>query len=159
MRILWEKPLDGWVKVNTDGAVRGDGHTTTVGVIRNNFGEWRCGFVTNNDIFIVSKAKLWGVEQGLMLAWDDGFKKVILEMDPYLVTTMLGNELPQGHPLASLVNKCQGLLKRDWSIQFRYVFRKANCAVNHLARLTYTYNFGLSILFDPSECVFIYFAQ
>ncbi|KAL8151748.1 hypothetical protein V2J09_021556 [Rumex salicifolius] len=44
--ISWRKPDQGWVKLNTDGAVVG-GRATTGGVIRDGNGHWLGGFVHN----------------------------------------------------------------------------------------------------------------
>ena len=68
-RISWTRPQEGWFKLNTDGASRGNlGLATAGGVLRNNDGEWCSGFALNIGICSAPLAELWGVYYGLYIA-------------------------------------------------------------------------------------------
>ncbi|CAA7059623.1 unnamed protein product [Microthlaspi erraticum] len=51
-RIAWKLPENGWWKMNTDGASRGNpGSTATGGVLRDEYGTWVSGFALNIGVF------------------------------------------------------------------------------------------------------------
>ncbi|EOY02369.1 Kinase superfamily protein isoform 5 [Theobroma cacao] len=77
--IGWRAPQAGWVCLNTDGAYKKSiDEASAGGVIRNAEGEWRTGFVAKLGLCSAYRAELRGVLHGLRLAWDSGFKKVMV---------------------------------------------------------------------------------
>lgn len=67
----WVAPLAGWIKVNTDGASRGNpGLATAGGVLRDGEGNWLGGFGLNIGRCTAPLVELWGVFYGLYLAWE-----------------------------------------------------------------------------------------
>ncbi|PNX61102.1 ribonuclease H, partial [Trifolium pratense] len=79
--IGWKVPEEGWVKVNIDGASKGERLAGCGGLIRDHQGRW-CGgfakFVGAGSAFV---AELWGVLEGLKLARRKGFRKVEVNID------------------------------------------------------------------------------
>lgn len=74
--LSWKPPEPGWVKVNTDGASRGNpGLATSGGVIRNEEGDWCGGFAVNIGVCSAPLAEIWGVYYGLSTAWNQGSLK------------------------------------------------------------------------------------
>lgn len=68
-QISWNRPTNGWFKLNTDGASRGNpGLATAGGAIRDEYGEWNGGFAINIGICSAPLAELWGVYYGLCIA-------------------------------------------------------------------------------------------
>lgn len=55
------------------------------GEVRDGSGQWCIGFGCNIGVCMAIEAKLWGVYYGLSMAWDNGFRKVILEVDSVMV--------------------------------------------------------------------------
>ena len=79
--IVWKKPNENVVKLNTDGAFSPtNGKARAGGLIRDSIGRWLGGFVVNIGHCTVTKAELWVVYYGLLLAWDKGFKNLEVEM-------------------------------------------------------------------------------
>ncbi|KAL9304836.1 putative ribonuclease H domain-containing protein [Arabidopsis thaliana] len=112
--IAWTKPPEGWVKVSTDGASRGNpGPAAAGGVIRDEDGLWVGGFALHIGVCSAPMAELWGVYYGLLIAWDQGFRRVELEVDSELVVGFLQSGISEAHPLAFLVRLCHGLLSKD----------------------------------------------
>ncbi|KAL5840627.1 hypothetical protein ACOSQ4_013235 [Xanthoceras sorbifolium] len=71
-----------WVKVNVDGSHRCNSNLIAVGgVIRNSERGWLAGFATKKGAGSVLGAELWGIIEGLKLAWSSGCNKVIVETD------------------------------------------------------------------------------
>ena len=71
VQVRWESPQMGWACLNTDGAAAGNpGQAGCGGLIRNEHGEWLCGFSRSigcADNFMV---ELWGLRDGLTLCID-----------------------------------------------------------------------------------------
>ncbi|KAE8696204.1 hypothetical protein F3Y22_tig00110676pilonHSYRG00210 [Hibiscus syriacus] len=73
----WRAPVSGTLKLNTDGSA----HPTTMeagcgGVIRNSSGEWISGFSRNIGRCSAYLAELWGVLDGLEVAWSLGVRRL-----------------------------------------------------------------------------------
>ena len=136
------------VKVNTDGAVR-DGLAAAGGVIRDCTGVWLYGFVHFLGSCSVPMAELWDIISSLRLAWSRGYRRICLETDSMLSFLLLNKSVDRNHPLFSLVFMAQGLLSRDWVIQFRHVFREANCVADNLASYAFSFLVGCLVLDEP----------
>lgn len=68
MQISWQKPPSGWIKLNTDGAAKGNlGLATAGGILRDEYGMWHGGFALNIGICSAPMAELWGVYYGLCM--------------------------------------------------------------------------------------------
>lgn len=88
--VKWERPADGWYKVNSDGAVRtGDGVAASGGVIRDSHGRWLRGFSRSIEICSVMETEAWVVYDGLVQAWQMGGRRVVLEIDSATLVQML----------------------------------------------------------------------
>ena len=82
----WRPPLGDWLKLNTDGAISGNAHNAHAsGLIRNGNGHWVSGFIMNIGNCTILRAELWGLFQGLSLAWSIGVRKLHVECDNKLV--------------------------------------------------------------------------
>lgn len=137
------------IKINSDGAVKEDGTAGAGGVSRDELGRWVTDFVHNLGSCAVLKAELWGVLQGLKLAWVLGFRKVLVETDSLLVKNLIGKKLKLCHPLFSLVVQCQGSICRDWIVQFRHIYREANHVADFLASFALSFPLGFHVLESP----------
>ncbi|KAL9816790.1 putative reverse transcriptase domain, ribonuclease H domain, ribonuclease H-like superfamily [Arabidopsis thaliana] len=99
----WSVPAEGWLKLNTDGASRGNpGLSTAGGVLRGREGEWLGGFSLNIGRCTAPAAELWGVYYGLYLAWEKKVSRVELEVDSALVVGFLKTGVSERHPLSFL---------------------------------------------------------
>ncbi|CAI9088342.1 OLC1v1022647C1 [Oldenlandia corymbosa var. corymbosa] len=82
LQIKWTYPPESWVKVNTDGSYDPEtGETRAGGLVRTELGGWIRGFTMRIGFTSITGAELWGIWQGLAVAWDLGEKKVIAETD------------------------------------------------------------------------------
>ncbi|PPD71395.1 hypothetical protein GOBAR_DD31708 [Gossypium barbadense] len=69
--VCWEKPLIGWVKLNTDGGVDAKfGNATVEGFVRGRKGDWVVGYSCNLGVGLVLKAELQAILDGIKIAWD-----------------------------------------------------------------------------------------
>ena len=143
-QIAWHQPESNWVKLNTDGAARGNpGLATAGGVVRDEYGTWRGGFAINIGICSAPLAELWGVYYGLCIAWDRGFRRVEVEVDSECVVGFLQTGIQDSHPLSFLVRLCYGFISRDWLVKFSHVYREANYLADGLANYAFSLSLGL----------------
>ncbi|KAE8726086.1 hypothetical protein F3Y22_tig00007889pilonHSYRG00001 [Hibiscus syriacus] len=77
-----DPPPPGWLKLNTNGAVdRSNGFVSCEGVIRDENGKRKIGFHKATKACSVLQAKLWGVLEGLKVAWKLRTCKLLIEVD------------------------------------------------------------------------------
>ncbi|GAU37398.1 hypothetical protein TSUD_361030 [Trifolium subterraneum] len=89
--IGWEVPEEGWVKVNTDGASKGEGLAGCGGIIRDHRGSWCGGFAKFVGTGSAIIAELWGVLEGLKLAERRRFRNIEVNVDSSSVVKMIMN--------------------------------------------------------------------
>ena len=78
--ISWEKPNQGWVKLNVDGASKHNpGRASAGGLIRNEYGQCIVGFSANLRHASNVAAELWAMLIGLQIAWNSGYRKIVIE--------------------------------------------------------------------------------
>ncbi|CAA7042576.1 unnamed protein product [Microthlaspi erraticum] len=137
--VHWVRPSAGWVKVNTDGASRGNsGLASAGGVLRDELGCWCRGFALNIGICTAPLAELWGVYYGLCIAWDSKAQRVELEVDSEMVVGFLRTGIEEVHSLSFLVRLCHGFLSRDWIVRVSHVYREANRLADGLANYAFS---------------------
>ncbi|KAE8697871.1 RING/U-box superfamily protein, putative isoform 4 [Hibiscus syriacus] len=117
----WRPPCAGIVKINADGAVNQNSmETASGGVLRDNFGNWMSGYHRDISRCSMFQDQLWGVFDGLNIAWNHGFRNIIVE------TVQTDN--------------------MDESVRIIHVTREANAVAESLAHLGRTRPYGLEIL-------------
>ena len=142
--IKWRRPSNGWCKLNTDGASRGNpGLATAGGVMRDENGEWQGGFAVNIGICSATLAELWGVYYGFVIAWENGIRRLEVEVDSATVVGFLKTGIHDAHPLSFLVRLCYGFISRDWLVKISHVYREANCLADGLANYAFSLSFGV----------------
>lgn len=103
-QIKWLRPDVGWVKLNTDGASRGNpGEATAGGVLRDENASWRRGFALNIGVCSAPLAELWGVYYGLLMAWESKAQRVSLEVDSEMIVGFLTTGIREANPPSFLV--------------------------------------------------------
>ena len=96
--IRWQFPPDPFIKLNADGSALGNpGLARAGGLLRNSSGDWLSSFSLHLDISLNNMAELAAVCQGLILAWDMGFRFIHLELDSMTVVTWL-NTTSESYP-------------------------------------------------------------
>ncbi|CAI9095026.1 OLC1v1030878C1 [Oldenlandia corymbosa var. corymbosa] len=156
--LFWKPPAGDRIKVNSDGAVSGDtGLASAGGAIRDRYGRWRGGFLMNIGYCSITGAEMWGLYQGLKLAWDLGYREVEVEVDNLSVVQMLseGNRQPGSH--IGLLRAIKELLSRSWVVKVNHSHRKCNMVADFLASLAATNPGGLTYLDSVSSEILPWF--
>ncbi|KFK31801.1 hypothetical protein AALP_AA6G160600 [Arabis alpina] len=158
--IKWQPPRDGWVKLNTDGASRGNpGLAAAGGVLRDGDGNWCGGFVLNIGICFAPLAELWGVYYGLYIAWERRITRLEIEVDSAIVVEFLKTGISEYHPLSFLVRLCHGFISRDWIVRIVHVYREANRLADGLANYAFSLPLGFLFLESIPDSVRLIFAE
>ena len=81
-QIKWEKPINGWRKLNVDGAFMGNpGMVGGGGILRDEEGNWLRGFARRIGIANSFTTELWALYDGLMLCNQLNVQAVNIELD------------------------------------------------------------------------------
>ncbi|KAK0603530.1 hypothetical protein LWI29_005964 [Acer saccharum] len=148
--LSWTAPPPGWVKLNVDGSrISDSGFIAAGGIIRNERKSWLVGFALNKGSGDVIEAELWGIFEGLNLAWKAGFRKVEVESDSMYAVRLLSNDTPLNHPLFNIISDCKTILQREWTCTLRHTFKECNRTADSLAKLGHLLHLGMSVFEDP----------
>ncbi|XVF38280.1 hypothetical protein REPUB_Repub20aG0087100 [Reevesia pubescens] len=146
----WSPTTEGFVKLNTDGAAQGNpGISGAGGLIRSHSGDWLVGFRAHLGYCSNIVAELQAVRLGLLLAWHEGFRHVICEIDARVVLDLIQNADVDLHPLGCLISDIQSLKKRNWSCSFSHVLREGNFSADALAKSGCSMDLDFEVLRDP----------
>nr|CAD1835843.1 unnamed protein product [Ananas comosus var. bracteatus] len=93
------RAYDGTTRTAQDGCSKGNpGPAAAVGVLRNCNGEWIMGFVNNLGITQNFAAEFGAIYHGLSMAWDLGYRHLILESDSKTCLSCITQAVPSTHP-------------------------------------------------------------
>ncbi|CAL1397426.1 unnamed protein product [Linum trigynum] len=148
--IGWKKPPAGWHKMNTDGAARNNpGLATTGGVLRDHNGDWLGGFCSKLGTGTPLLAELWGVLQGLEMAWKKGSRFLIMEIDARLAIQLIEQRRDKVHPYATILGAIRRLLAKEWVVCLVQTYREGNRVADWLTKHSLVYPFGIYELEAP----------
>ncbi|KAK3205157.1 hypothetical protein Dsin_019203 [Dipteronia sinensis] len=109
--IAWSPHSVGWVKLNMDGGCKTNyGTISSGGVLRDHSKNWLKGFALNRGVGSALEAELWGLFEGLTMAWNAGFRRIIVETGSLSAVHLLSKDLPVNHPLLSIAADCSALM-------------------------------------------------
>ncbi|KAH9662821.1 hypothetical protein KPL70_019476 [Citrus sinensis] len=136
-----------YYKLNSDGARKRSGLAGACGLIWDATGRWHGGFCMNIDICSVTIAELWGLYQGLVLAWQMGIRLLVVEIDSLCVTQLLNRN--NFNATLPLVNDILHLLSRNWQVSVHHIHHEANFAVDFMASHALTLPLGFHHFATP----------
>lgn len=85
--LIWNPQEEGWIKLNLDGDVSIYG-ASIGGVLQDSNANWLLGYSLNFGIESVFKVEVRAMLEGLLIAWDKGFRKVEAECDDALLVDL-----------------------------------------------------------------------
>ena len=131
---MWEKPTEGWRKLNTDGFSLGNiGRAGGGGLIRDEEGNWILGFSRQIGVTSSFIAELWALRDGLILCVERSFTVVVIEMDAKAIFEVLNNPNNTNLIISSIVDDYRQLASRISRTCFNHCCREANRSVDMLA--------------------------
>jgi hypothetical protein len=93
--ISWRAPERDWVALNTDGSMVDLGSNAACGgILRDSNGCFLVAFAARLHNVSMLEAELWGIYHGLKLAWERGFRKIIVYSDSLIAINLLKDGCP-----------------------------------------------------------------
>jgi len=151
---IWKMPEQGWVKVNTDAAFDSDNYTGSAGVIIRDQNGSVLAAATRwlDNVPDVLTADALAAKEGLELATECGYDKVILEVDCSGLKTILEASDGRGSSIGGLCVVITGLGRSFTVFRVVWVIRDANSVAHTTVlvwcRLLITPIFGLTPIPD-----------
>ena len=157
--IHWMPPPWPWCKLNTDGSCKNTGEAGAGGVIRDSVGHWVSGFCMRIGDSSVLMAELWGLYQGLTLAWDVGIKRLLVEVDSLCITQMISKQMVVPNAFSALLTAVRELLSRNWHTAITHIYREANSAADFMANMAHSAPLGLHVFPNPPMGIYSIISQ
>ena len=135
-QVRWERPGEGWLKLNTNGAANAMMNSAGAGgVVRGDKGNWVVGFSRRNGNTNSFAAEAWGLRDGLLLCNQMNLNDIIIELDLKALVDAINNPSYANYIAAPLVDDCRHLASRFSRLCFRHIYHEANMCVDSLAKL------------------------
>ncbi|CAN1820333.1 Putative ribonuclease H protein At1g65750, partial [Linum perenne] len=123
----WRPGGEGCFTVNTDGSLhRVSNSTAARGLIRDDQGRFILAFASKLGSSIV-RAEIWGVIEGMELAWSCGIKQLRVQSD----------------------SATAELKSRQWNVTIEHIYREANFAADYLANSGHELDLGTFVFSYP----------
>ena len=123
------------------------------GLVRDSTSCYIRGFATNLDFCPIMVAEVWGAYYSLLLAWQEGFKQIFLEIDSTVVVALIKKRLVSKHPYGMVIAKVNDLLSHDWQVRISRIFREANKSVDCLASVGHSLNIDITFYMFAPLCL------
>ncbi|CAN1136551.1 Putative ribonuclease H protein At1g65750 [Linum perenne] len=155
VEVRWEPRPVGWAILNSDGSVDQQSHRAAAGgLLQDPEGRSLFAYSMNLESCSITRAETrggGGSIEGLIRAWDAGYRKVIVRMDSKAAISILTSSDLSVHQHAIEKSIFRELLGRAWSIKVEHTFREGNRSADFLASLGYGYPFGSHIVSIPDS--------
>ncbi|KAK8540080.1 hypothetical protein V6N12_046373 [Hibiscus sabdariffa] len=133
----WEAPPVGWINVNTNGSRNtGTRLASCGGVGRDLESRWCFGFAQGIGSYSCLEAELWGIYEGLAIAWSLSYPRVLIETDSreaYEIIMSSNTQKVGSFALSSIF----ALMSCSWEVQLVFVRREGNEVADVMSRLVY----------------------
>ncbi|KAL0003965.1 hypothetical protein SO802_011526 [Lithocarpus litseifolius] len=121
--IRWERPEQGWKKLNTDGSCIGlHSLAGCGGLVRNANGQWVVGFSKRIGVTSSFAIELWGLREGLKLCCNLNIHCLGVEMDAKSIVDVLGNPDYVTNIISTILDGCKQLITRFHQVCIKHCF-------------------------------------
>lgn len=134
--VNWVPPYENQVVLNVDGSSLGNpGQAGFGGLIRDHNGSWILGFSGYIGIVDSVEAELKGIESGLRLAWDCGYRDVSCRSDCWKAILLSQDSTSQPHKYVEITESIKELVSRDWIVLLNWTERESNQCADFMAKM------------------------
>lgn len=107
----------------------------------------------------VTMAELWGLYQGLNLAWNIGISHLLVEVDSYCVVQMTAKQATVPNAYYPLMVAIREILSRNWQVSITHIYREANSAADFMANMALSVPIGLHSFPNPPVGIYSIISQ
>ncbi|CAN1147800.1 Putative ribonuclease H protein At1g65750 [Linum perenne] len=125
------------------------GSTAAGGLIRDDQGRFVSAFVSKLGTCSIVRAEIWGVIEGMELAWSCGIRKLKVQSDSAIAVKLLSTTQHDAHQHFNLIRRFQELKSRQWDVTIKHIYREANFAADFLANSGHELELGIYVLSLP----------
>lgn len=119
------------------------------GLVRDSTGKWLVGFMVHRGVCSNMVAEMEAVRFGLNLAWEEGYRNIVCEVDALVALELFATADVSVHPLGSLIADVRQLRSRGWSCTFSHTLREGNFCADHLAKEACSLDEDFEVLREP----------
>nr|POE69125.1 putative ribonuclease h protein [Quercus suber] len=135
-QVRWSKPVEGWLKLNTNGLVIStSGLSRCGGLIRDSAGKWVVGFAKSINVNSSIAVELWALREGLILCIECEAHAVEIELDASTAISLVAGNVNTNGDLSGLIDDCKELLLQLPQVKLSHCFKEANFCADALVRL------------------------
>ena len=80
--------------------------------------------------------EVWAIIQGFHLAWEKGVRNLIVETNSIEAHNGISRRQLINNNYNALFKECGDLLRKDWTVKLKYVFKECNQTADMLAYLS-----------------------
>jgi len=125
-----------FVKLNVDGCCNGNpGNAGYGGLFRDVEGKWLGGFYGSLGLATNVRAELYAICQGLIAAWDLGYRTMLVETDSLEAINLIKEANIEDCAYSGLLADIRSLMQRNWSLDLIHSLRQDNACANMLSKL------------------------
>ncbi|CAN1194412.1 Putative ribonuclease H protein At1g65750 [Linum perenne] len=158
-QICWAPAQGPAFTLNTDGSVKVSARRSAAGgCLRNSEGRVIDAFAANLGNCSITRAELTGVVIGMERAWDIGIRNIEVQTDSAVVVNLVSKDALGDHQHAALTSKFKNLIRRDWQVSVKFIYREANHLADSLANRGHDLVLGTHTI-DISESNVLYWAK
>lgn len=155
-QVKWSKPNPGFVKLNVDASFHADeGAGATAAVIRDFSGKFlagRCYFYPHAANVVSMEAM--AMKEGLILANNLGFQRVMAESDSMEVVNFCTGQTQWWDPAAAIYAECVDVVTMIGKVDFLHCPREANGAAHEIAKYSFLNKFSCTWDDDPPSWLY-----
>jgi ribonuclease HI len=143
--VRWLPPKELYVKVNTDGASKGNEIAGCGGLIRGSQGEWLGGYA---KCVGVCSAFVAEVLEGLKYVRSRGFQKVELNIDSLTLVQVLKSARLSSSGGGSIAKQSWRMLQLEWKVELTHSYREANKCADKMANVECSLEYETTLFED-----------
>nr|XP_016513320.1 PREDICTED: uncharacterized protein LOC107830307 [Nicotiana tabacum] len=132
-KVLWEFPMEGWIKVNIDGASRRNPGRSSIGFcVRDEVGDLRYTLGMEIAEGSNTEAEAVAIVEALKLCKTQNYSQIWLQTDSLLLKNIIEGSWKPPWGIIEHVEEIRNLME-EFNIRVSHIFREENKLADHLA--------------------------